>query len=184
MFGMMEQAPVHPASHTNPAKPGGISTPYRWAFASLIVVAMALSVLIIAHGAQAQNRTADAYMTQAAADIRQIAGAYDVARGYLAGRNTVTETRQAVANMVELRATLDAKTPPLHMLAIHEQIRFAAGRCENFAEPVSQSKADEHNNVFSVLMLVDLREYCAVQLHAAKMRLIEYGMASGVNPFK
>ena len=70
------------------------------------------------------------------------------------------------------------------MLAIREQLIFAAGRCENFGTLATSMSEIDRNDPFSALAFIDLREYCAIQIHAARLQMIEYGQSKGVNPFR
>lgn len=152
------------------------------------IIGIAIILLIfgvsIAQGVKsvAQTRTTDVQLAQAVADLATIEAAYSTAT--LTGQHTVTETRRALGNLAELRTTLAGKTPPLHMLAIHEQLRFTAERCEDFAKPMSQTSPEDRENPFGAIILINMREFCATQLNAARLMIAEAGMERGINPFR
>lgn len=78
---------------------------------------------------------------------------------------------------------MQSKVPPLHMAAIHEQIAFAAARCSNFGAMVASVNGNIRQDPFGTVVFVDMREYCIIQIHQARLMLIEYGQSKGVNPF-
>lgn len=154
----------------------------------IIGTAIVLSIfgLAIAQGVKsvAQTRTTDAQLMQAVADLAAIEVAYEAAKDYgLSDRGTVTAAQEARQAMSRLGATLAGKTPPLHMLAIHEQLRFAAGRCENFTS-MAATGGEQRGNPIALNVLVSLREYCAVQVNEARRMIAEAGMERGINPFR
>lgn len=133
----------------------------------------------------AQSRIVDADMKQAAADIAELETAYADIHGFvMSSRGTITDVVEAKQLLDSKREALQAKMPPLHMAGIHEQIAFAAARCGNFGAMVVSVKGDIRQDPFSTIVFVDMREYCIVQIHQARLMLIEYGQGKGVNPFR
>jgi hypothetical protein len=133
---------------------------------------------------QAQTTKYDAaYVEQATKQIQAIQDAYNSARLFAFGdKGKASEVRNHTDALGDLIAELGSTTPPVSAAGIHQQISFAAGRCQNFTIAASGVTSEDRANVFFYVMLTDLREFCAVQINAAKLRLIDYGVTAGVNP--
>lgn len=124
------------------------------------------------------------YAHQAIADIATIEAAYDAVRLYYDGDEPQADAKAGHGDLENLVERLEAKPAPLQATGIQEQIIFAAKRCQNYAAKIGWVLPEHLENVFVVAVEAQLREYCAVQIHAAKMRLIDYGVANGVNPYE
>lgn len=123
------------------------------------------------------------YTRQAIADIATVEAAYNAVRLYYDGDETQADAKTGHGELVKLVKRLVAKSPPIPATGIQEQIVFAAKRCQNYAAKIGWVLPEHLENVFVVAVEAQLREYCAVQIHAAKLRLIDYGVANGVNPY-
>lgn len=150
------------------------------ALGAALVAALVLGVPRL----QAQSVKYDAaYVERAAEQIQAIQDAYDSAKAFaLNNKGKASDVSNHTDALGDLIADLGSTTPPVSAAGIQQQISFAAGRCQNFTIAASGVTAEDRTNVFSYVMLVDLREFCAVQINAAKLRLIDYGVAAGVNP--
>lgn len=161
-----------------------------WHIALGIIIAVVISVglpLSLLYWLPASAKTsltynAD-YASQARSAIAAIEAAYDTTRLYYDGRRKQADVKTAHGALGELADRLGEEPAPLSATAVREQIIFAANRCQNYAAKIGWVLPANLENVFVVAVEAQGREYCAVQIHAAKMRLIDYGVANGVNPF-
>ena len=185
IVGMIKRAiPRMPVANTNSIV--GAYVP-AWHVAIGLVVAVIIGAglplgLLYWSPANAQTvRYNTAYVTQEKTDIAAIEAAYDTVRDYIAGDAKQADVKDAHDDLDKL---IKAKrTPPLAAIGVQEQIVFAAKRCQNYAAKIGGVSAEDMSNVFVTVVETQLREYCAVQIHAAKLRLIDYGVANGVDPF-
>lgn len=157
-------------------------------FLAAVGLAVLISWAIIGSSLRVRGQTVDAstrqVIQQAAADIAELEAAYADIHGFvMSSRGTITDVMEAKQALDDKREALQAKTPPLYMAAIHEQIAFAAARCSNFGAMVASVNGNIRQDPFGTVVFVDVREYCIIQIHQARLMLIEYGQSKGVNPF-
>jgi hypothetical protein len=154
----------------------------------LSVVFVGLCSMLFFKGTYAQtpDEYEESYAEQAIEDIRAIQAAYVVTRDYLGGdQGTIEDVEIAWSNLEALEESLLEREPPVSTLGIHQQLLFTIQRCSNYVGTASSvtSVAKSLKNPFFTILEEQGCEFCAVQINAAKLRLIDYGSANDVNLF-
>lgn len=153
-------------------------------FLSFVVGFVAALILSSSYALFAQS-TPDVSVKSLVAATVQIETAYTTIRDNLFGDNGKVESiKQQSDNLDTLLKSLRSMKPSLELLATRQQVQFAGERCVNFANMATRILTDKDGkNIFSAAVSIDVREFCAVQINAAKLRLLDYGAAKGFDPF-
>ncbi len=125
------------------------------------------------------------YINQAAQRLGILDSYYVTISRSIGSQSVVTDVVDARANLVMLIKGLDAQSPPIDLLALHTQLRFAAFRCESLALMIEGMEGSEgFSSMIGIAPYVTDRASCLAETHHARMRLIDYAASYGVHPFR
>jgi hypothetical protein len=122
------------------------------------------------------------YIVQLQEWIKRTENSYQVTTSYLFSfRGTNGQVVAASDALIKLEKDVLEVTPPVALLALHNQIAFAIKRCQNYAGRASTVQDVTKLTAFDASWIIPTREYCIVQIHAARLRLIDFGAEMGIN---
>jgi len=147
--------------------------------AGFVVAAM----LVVPSSAQSMPVANLAYVNLASNRVNTLIDFADVANGFLSGKNKLDSVIAAHENLTTMVTAIDAKEPPITLLALHVQLRFAAIRCGTLAGIAESVKRIENATAFDLIPFLTERSSCFDAINNARLRLIDYAAPYGVNPF-
>jgi len=139
------------------------------------------SALVVPSSAQSMPASGKTYIETTIERLGTIDNLYTAANDYFFSRGTaiaVTKAHQAVIEAVE---DIDRQEPPIALLGLHAQMKFAALRCANMA---TGPKDPNNATQLEAIIFMNSRSSCLSEFHAARLRLIDYAAGYGVNPFE
>ena len=154
--------------------------------AGFVVAAILFSAypLVAQDARPGMSAASRAYVKQSVKHIETLVEFYSVASGFFSRKSTLTDVVKEHEILTALMKDVNTSAVPLDLLALETQLHFATYRCETIALEAERLKDIAEATAFLTAPLFSERAGCISEIHQARLRLIDYAVAYGVNPFE